>query len=459
MNNNQPKPFYINRRNFLIGSTAALALSSFGAYGLDLMYSTKKWRVGLIGCGWYGKSDLFKLIQVANVEVVSLCDVDQNYLEEAAKLVSERQKSGKKPRLYKDYRKMLAEKDLDIVLIGSPDHWHALQAIEAMESGAHLYLQKPISLDVLEGESIMATARKLGKKVQIGTQRRSTPHLVEGKKNIIEAGLLGNISHVDICCYYHMRWNANPPIQEVPDYFDYDLWSGPAPMRPFVGVPHRTWRAFMEYGNGIVGDMCVHMLDTVRWMLGLGWPKKVSSTGGIYVQKDSIANISDTQTAVFEFDELNCIWQHRSWGTPPDPEYPWAFFIYGDKGTLKGSVHKYEFIPNGGGETIKKEAVYEREEYPEDLKEKDIELHTAPATRAHMLDLLAAIENDTLPVADVEEGHISTASCIMANLAMDLQRPLIYNPEKRIIVDDLEATSLLKRQYRGAWQHPSETKL
>ena len=459
MNNNQPKPFYINRRNFLKGSTAALALSSFGAYGLDLMYSTKKWRVGLIGCGWYGKSDLFKLIQVANVEVVSLCDVDQNYLEEAAKLVSERQKSGKKPRLYKDYRKMLAEKDLDIVLIGSPDHWHALQAIEAMESGAHLYLQKPISLDVLEGESIMATARKLGKKVQIGTQRRSTPHLVEGKKNIIEAGLLGNISHVDICCYYHMRWNANPPIQEVPDYFDYDLWSGPAPMRPFVGVPHRTWRAFMEYGNGIVGDMCVHMLDTVRWMLGLGWPKKMSSTGGIYVQKDSIANISDTQTAVFEFDELNCIWQHRSWGTPPDPEYPWAFFIYGDKGTLKGSVHKYEFIPNGGGETIKKEAVYEREEYPEDLKEKDIELHTAPATRAHMLDLLAAIENDTLPVADVEEGHISTASCIMANLAMDLQRPLIYNPEKRIIVDDLEATSLLKRQYRGPWQHPSENKL
>ncbi|MBO0321045.1 Gfo/Idh/MocA family oxidoreductase [Muricauda sp. CAU 1633] len=456
MSNNQPKPFYINRRNFLKGSTAALALSSFGAYGLDIMYSPRKIRVGLIGCGWYGKSDLFKLIQVANVEVVSLCDVDRNYLEEAAKLVSERQKSGKKPRLYKDYRTMLAEKDLDIVLIGSPDHWHALQAIEAMEAGAHLYLQKPISLDVLEGEAILATARKLGKKVQIGTQRRSTPHLVEGKKNIIEAGLLGKISHVDMCCYYHMRWNANPPFQEIPDYFDYDLWSGPASMRPFVGVPHRTWRAFMEYGNGIVGDMCVHMLDTVRWMLGLGWPKKVSSTGGIYVQKDSIANISDTQTAVFEFDELNCIWQHRSWGTPPDPEYPWAFFIYGEKGTLKGSVYKYEFIPNDGGKTIKMDALYEREQFPEDLKEKDIELHTAPATRAHMLDLLAAIENDTLPVADVEEGHISTASCIMANLSMDLKRPLIYNPQQRIIVDDPEATALLKREYRGSWQHPSE---
>ena len=122
-------PFYINRRKFLKGTTAALALSSFGAYGLDLVYSQKKWNVGLIGCGWYGKSDLFKLIQVAHVEVVSLCDVDQKHLEEAANLVSQRQKSRKKPRLYQDYRKMLAEKDLDIVLIGSPDHWHALQAI------------------------------------------------------------------------------------------------------------------------------------------------------------------------------------------------------------------------------------------------------------------------------------------------------------------------------------------
>ena len=449
---------YLNRRNFIKSTSAALALSSMGTYGMDMLYAPKKWKVGLIGTGWYGKSDLFRLIQVANVEVVSLCDVDQKQLEEAATLVSFRQKSGKRPKLYRDYRKMLAEKNLDIVLIGSPDHWHALQAIEAMESGAHLYLQKPISLDVMEGEAILDTARRLGRKVQIGTQRRSTPHLIEGKKNIIDAGLLGKISHVEMCCYYHMRWNGNPPPQQIPDYFDYDLWSGPAPLRPYFGLPHRKWRAFMEYGNGIVGDMCVHMLDTVRWMLGLGWPQKISSTGGIYVQKDSIANTSDTQTAIFEFDELNCVWQHRSWGTPADPEYPWAFFIYGEKGTFKGSVFKYEFIPHGDGKTIQKDVVYEREKYPEDLKEKDIELHTAPATRAHMLDLLDAIESDRLPVADVEEGHISTASCILANLAMELERPLVYHPEQRVVVDDAEATALLKRDYRGPWEHPFKHK-
>tara|TARA_R110002020_G_scaffold174704_4_gene366230 strand:+ start:20343 stop:21710 length:1368 start_codon:yes stop_codon:yes gene_type:complete len=451
------KRFYINRRNFLKSSTAALALAPFGAYGLDIVDLERKWRVGLIGTGWYGKSDLFKLIQVANVEVVSLCDVDQQQLQEAGKLVSQRQRSGKIPRLYRDYRQMLAEKDLDIVLIGSPDHWHALQAIEAIKSGAHLYLQKPISLDVLEGEAILATARTYGKKVQIGTQRRSTPHLIEGKKNIIDAGLLGNISHVEMCCYYHMRLDANPPVREIPPYLDYDLWSGPAPLRPYIGLPHRQWRAFMEYGNGIVGDMCVHMLDAVRWMLGLGWPKKVSSTGGIYVQKDSVANTSDTQTAIFEFDGLNCVWQHRSWGTPTDPEYPWAFFIYGDKGTFKGSVYQYEFVPHGDGDTIKKEAVYERGKYPEDLQEDGIELHTAPATRAHMLDLLASIEQGSLPIADVEEGHISTASCIMANLSMQLQRPLVYDPQQKIIVGDPEATLMLKRPYRGPWEHPSRT--
>src|SRR3546814_10448799 len=113
----------------------------------------------------------------------------------------------------------------------------------------------------------------------------------------------------------------------------------------------------MEYGNGITGDMCVHMFDTVRCLLQLGWPKRVSATGGIYVQKGGKSTSADTQTAVFEYDELNCVWQHRTWGTPADPEYPWAFIIYGDKGTLKGSVMKYEFIPVGKGDRITKDEI------------------------------------------------------------------------------------------------------
>ena len=448
------KIFNINRRNFLKGASASLILSSFGAYGFELMNKEKPLRVGLIGTGWYGKSDLFRLIQVANVEVISLCDPDAHMLADAANLVSQRQKSGKKPRTYSDYRKMLAEKDLDIVLIGSPDHWHALQGIEAMKAGANVYLQKPISVDVIEGEALVAAARKYNRTVQIGTQRRSTPHFIEAKKNIVDAGLLGKVSHVEMCCYYHMRDNDQRPVEPIPDFFDYDMWTGPAPMRPYNGLPHRRWRAYMQYGNGIVGDMCVHMFDAVRWMLDLGWPNKVTSVGGIYVQKESKANISDTQNAIFEYDELNCVWQHRTWGTPADPEYPWSLKLYGDKGTLSCSVMQYDFVPNGKGTPIHKDVVYEKEKYPEDLTEKDIELHTAPATRLHMLDFLAAIDKGTLPIADIEQGHISTASCILANMSMKVERPLIYDPKKLIIVNDAEATALLRRPYREPWQHP-----
>lgn len=450
-----PAPFNINRRSFLKTASAALALSAVGADALDIVNGKPK-RVGLIGTGWYGKSDLFRLIQVAPVEVVSLCDVDQHMLAEAAELVSKRQKSGKKPRTYGDYRQMLKEKDLDIVLIGTPDHWHALQMIAAVEAGADVYVQKPISVDVAEGEAMVAAARKHKRVVQVGTQRKSTPHLIEAKKNIVDAGLLGKVASVDLCCYYHMRANGNPPLSPVPEYFDYEMWTGPAPLRPYDQIPHvRWWRTFMEYGNGIVGDMCVHMLDTARWMLGVGWPKRITSNGGIFVQKEGKSNISDTQSVTFEYDDLTMNWQHRTWGTPPDPKYPWALTLYGDKGTLRASVTSYDFTPMDKGEAIHKDCVVEKDKFPEDTTEKDIELHAAPATRQHMLDFLNAIERRTRPVADIEQGHISTASCILANLSMKLGgRPLVYDPVKRHVVGDSSANKLLHRPYRAPYRHP-----
>ena len=147
----------------------------------------------------------------------------------------------------------------------------------------------------------------------------------------------------------------------------------------------------MEYGNGIVGDMCVHMLDMTRWMLDLGWPKRVESSGGILVDKASKANISDTQTATFDFGDLQVVWQHRTWGDAPDPKNPWGATLYGDKGTLKASVYNYDFAPSGGGRPVHKDVTYEFDKYPEDKTEKDLETHVAPAVRGHMKDLLAAI--------------------------------------------------------------------
>lgn len=308
---------------------------------------------------------------------------------------------------------------------------------------------------------MVAAARKYNRVVQVGTQRKSTPHLIDAKEQVVDAGLLGKISHVEMCCYFHMRANGNPPEEEVPDFFDYDLWTGPAPMRPYDGLPHvRWWRTFMQYGNGIMGDMCVHMLDTVRWMLDLGWPQRISSQGGIYVQKDGKSNISDTQSAVFEYPELNCVWQHRSWGTPADPEYPWSFKLFGEKGTLAGSTMQADFTPlDKDGEKMHFDVLYEKEEYPEDVTEDRIELNAAPATRRHMLDFLAAIEDNGRPIADIEEGHISTASCILANVSMETGRPLVYDPQQKEIVGDKESSELLRRPYREPWQHPEPNKV
>ncbi|MGI8962383.1 MAG: Gfo/Idh/MocA family protein, partial [Bryobacteraceae bacterium] len=359
----------MNRRTFLQTTGAGIALGAAGAFA-----DGKPRRVGLIGCGWYGKIDLFRLIQIAPVEVVSLCDVDKQMLAEAANMVASRQASRRTPRTYNDYRQMLAAKDLDIVLVAPPDHWHALIMIDAVKSGADVWVQKPISVDVSEGMAMVVAAHKYGRVVQVGLQRRSTPHIIEARERFIKTGMLGKIALVEIYCYYHMRATENPPDIKPPDNLDYEMWTGPAPMRPYNSLVHpRRWRAFMEYGNGIIGDMCVHMLDMTRWMLELGWPTKIASSGGIFVEKSSKANISDTQTATFDFDDLRVVWQHRSWGEAPDSKYPWGATFYGEKGTLKVSVYSYDFIPLGSHQPVHRDVTYELEQYPEDKTEKDLE--------------------------------------------------------------------------------------
>ena len=447
----------MNRRKFLKMSAAGMALSAVGSYAAEFADQKVK-RVGLIGTGWYGKADLFRLIQVAPVEVVSLCDVDKRMLAEAAEMVSTRQVSKKKPRTYSDYRDMLKEKDLDIVLIATPDHWHCLAMIAAVEAGADVYVQKPISVDVVEGQAMLAAARKHKRVVQVGTQRRSTPHLIEARDNIIREGKLGKIGLVEIYCYYHMRARENPPDTAPPDYLDYEMWTGPAPMRPYNKLVHpRSWRAFMEYGNGIVGDMCIHMFDMVRWMMDLGWPKQISSSGGILMDKNSKANISDTQSATFDYGDVQVIWQHRTWGSSPDPKYAWGATFYGDKGTLKASVMSYDFTPTGKGEAIHKDVTYELEQFPEDKTEKDLEKHVAPAIRGHMKNLLSCIASRGKPVADIEQGYISSASSILANLSMKVGRTLAWDPIKGQVIGDEEANRLLRRPYRAPWIHPDSS--
>jgi predicted dehydrogenase len=319
----------------------------------------------------------------------------------------------------------------------------------------------------MEGKAMLDAARKNKRVVQVGTQRRSTPHLIDARDKVIKPGLLGKIAYAEVYCYYHMRNSSTPPVSKPPEYFDYETWTGPAPLRQYDPPPYpdakgdplphrRWWRAFMEYGNGIPGDMCIHMLDMVRWMCDLGWPTKVSSTGGILVQKEARSNISDTQTATFDFPQFPVQWTHRTWGDPADREYPWGATIYGEKGTLKLSVNKFEFFPMGQGKpTLSGTPLFEYEKYPEDKNEQDLEQHVASAIRVHMRDWLKARETHGKPVADIEQGHISTTSCILANLSMKLGRTLTWNAAKHEVTDDAEANKLLKRPYRTGYTHPA----
>ncbi len=409
----------MNRRQFLSTTAAGLALSA--ARGWAVPYADqKRRRVGLIGTGWYGKCDLLRLIQIAPIEVVSLCDVDKQMVAEAADIVSARQTSKKRPRTFHDYRDMLKEKDLDLVLIATPDHWHALPMIAAVESGLDVYVQKPISVDIVEGQAMLAAARKHQRVVQVGTQRRSTPHLVEAMENFIKPGKLGKIGLVEVYCYYHMRRAA--------------------PLCP-------------DLHHALMGDMCIHMFDMVRWMMDLGWPTRVSSAGGTLVDKASKANITDTQTATFDYPDLKIVWEHRTWGESPDPKYPWGATFYGDKGTLKASVYGYDFTPESGT-PVHRDVTYEFEQYPEDKTEKDLERHVAPAIRHHMQNFLAAIDSRGKPVADIEQGYMSTTSCILANLAMKLGRTLTWDAGDQRVAGDEEANRLLRRPYRQPWVHP-----
>ncbi len=444
----------MNRREFLRTTAAGLALSAAGNF-VPAYAQPKARRVGLIGPGWYGKSALFRLLQIEPVEVVALCDVDKRMLAEAAEMVAARQKSRKTPRTFSDYREMLKQEQFDIVHVATPDHWHALAMIAAVKAGADVYVEKPVSTDVVEAQAMLAVARKYKRVVQVNMQRRSTPHLVEAKERVIKAGKLGKVAYAEICCYYHMRARGNPPDTTPPEYLDYEMWTGPAPMRPYCSINHpRGWRAFMEYSNGIVGDMGVHMLDMVRWLLDLGWPTRISSSGGILVDKGSKANITDTQTATFDFADLPIVWTHRTWGAAPDPDFPWAAFIYGEKGTLKADVHRYQFIPQGQGEKLEGKALYEYDKFPEDETEKDLERHVASAMRRHWRNFLDMVDTRGRPVSDIEEGYITAASCILANMACTLGRTLVWDPEKGQVVGDEEANRLLARPYRSPWVHP-----
>ena len=246
----------------------------------------------------------------------------------------------------------------------------------------------------------------------------------------------------------------------MPEHLDYELWTGPAPKLPFKKIMEdRGWRSFMEFGNGIIGNVGVHMIDKVRWLLDLGWPQSIHATGLRYA-KESFSNTTDTLRSVMRYPDLNLSWEHRMWGVSPIPPRHWsdqwgARFI-GDKGTLTVTMFEYIFTPRGNGASEGRNMLSKTG----DLENIDFNAgNTAyhDVENRHVLDFLQAREARSAqhrPVADIEQGHISSACCVLSNLSYDLGRTLVYDPKTRSVPGDAEATQRLARPYRGPWIHP-----
>ena len=383
-----------------------------------------------------------------------------NMLAEAAEIASQRQKSKKQPRTYGDYREMLKEKDLDIVLIGTPDHWHALHDDRRHGSRRRCLCARSRSASMCaKGEAMLAAARKHKRVVQVGTQRKSTPHLIEAKKKVVEAGLLGKVGHVEICCYYHMRANGNPPVSRVPDYLDYEMWTGPAPLRPYDGAAaHSAGGARSRNTATASWATCASTCSTPSAGCSISAGPSASPPPAASSCRRRANRTSPTRRPPRSNTTTSTSSGSTAPGaTPPDPEYPWALLHLRRQRHAQGQRHALRLHPRRQERSRIhfKSASTNASNIPRTSTEKDIELNAAPATRRHMLDFLAAIDKRGRPIADIEQGHISTASCILANLALQQNRPLTWDAAKGQIANDPDANRLLRRPYRQPWTHPA----
>ncbi len=444
----------LTRRDFLSASAAA-GLSMAGP-AVHAAPQGKVYKTALIGSGWWGMNILREAIRAGQSKVVAMCDVDRRQLDPAAAEVQ--QMTGDAPKKYIDYRDLLDKEKPEIVIVATPDHWHALQTIAAVQAGAHVYVEKPISHTIKEGRAMVHAARAAERVVQVGTHRRVSPHNVAGRE-FIRSGKLGKIGMVRAFVHYgggpeKPRKNVEPPKE-----LDWDLWCGPAPLRPFNGDPANPWsggihprgfRMYLDYANGTLGDWGIHWMDQILWITGAKWPKKVFSTGGrpikgppILTKEEQTSDAPDHQVAVLEFDGFTVSWEHRQFaGNNAEKGESVGCYFYGTEGTFHmGWQQGAVFYPVDSRKApIRFEPQLNK---PDDQNIKEL-----------WADFLEAIETKRRPVSDIEEVHYSTNCSLLGMLSFKLGRSIVWDGEKEEVVGDPEANKLLRRQYRGEWKYP-----
>ncbi|NMC20798.1 MAG: Gfo/Idh/MocA family oxidoreductase [Thermogutta sp.] len=399
----------------------------------------RRFRTALIGSGWWGMNILQAAVESRRCEVVAMCDVDDNQLHPAAAKVEEW--TGKTPVQYRDYRELLEREKPEIAIVATPDHWHPLIMIAAVQSGAHVYVEKPISHTIYEGRAMVKAARQADRVVQVGTHRRVSPHCMSAQKFLKEGGL-GKIGMVRAFVHYPGGVGSPTPDADPPAGLDWDFWCGPAPLRPFNPAIHpRGFRQFLDYANGTLGDWGIHWMDQIMWWTEEKYPRHVASTGGRFIRQ-ATDDAPDTQVVEFTFESFTAVWEHRRYGGNDAEKHNIGCYFYGTEGMLHlGWLDGWTFYPTNKNKSV----------IHEDPQLHGQDNHNIPELWADFLD---AIEKRRLPVCDIEIGHRSTNMSLLGMLSLKLGRSIAWDGEKEVIVGDDEANRLLRRDYRSPWQYP-----
>jgi predicted dehydrogenase len=422
-----------NRREFLhTAALGAATLSQFPAL-LNAAEPDHKLRLGLIGCGWYGMVDLQAAWKAGGVEIVALCDVDSEHLEQSAKEVEKLQ--GKRPQTFKLYTELLQVPGIEAVILATPPHWHALQLIAALDRGLDVYCEKPLSYDIREGRAMVDAVKKSGRLVQVGFQRRQLPAFQAVRQHIRD-GNAGRIVCVDANIHY-TAGTKDPTPQPPPASLDWDLWCGPAPKLPYSPqVGHMNWRLEKTTGHGHLVDWGLHLIDATRVILGEGMPTSVAAAGGLYSLRGKITT-PDVLTAHFEFPTCPLTWRHRIWGAEEyTPELSNGIFFYGDKETIFVTDDRWEVIPRGKG------------------KERQVHAVNADGGLLHMTEFLTAVRTRQKPGCLIEDAYASTTAVKLAMIAYETGAKISWDAAREEIAGHPDAAKLLKRDYRKPWVHP-----
>ena len=391
-------------------------------------------RLGVLGTGWWGMLDLKAAFKAGGVEAVALCDVDREHLEKAATETAGLQ-GGVRPKTYADWREFLKHPGMEAVIIATPPHWHALPFIAALQRSLDVYLEKPVAYDIREGQAMVAAARRAGRIVQVGFQRRQSQAFRDAAAYLRD-GSAGRLVQVDA----QINYAANPPDakpQAPPPALDWETWCGPAPKLPYApNVGHFAWRLEEAYGNGHLVDWGIHWIDRVRVALGEGMPKAVQAAGGLRVLKGRITT-PDTLVAQFEFERCPLVWRHRIWGAAEwSPETDNAALFYGEKETVVVTDDKWTVVPRGGGER----RVFEAK---------------TDVLPAHVGEFLEAVRTRKPPSCSVEDAARSTAAVQLAMIAYKTGARVAWDDARGDVASPPAAAGLLKRDYRAPYVHPA----